>query len=146
MSVNKLMSKELLTLDLDEELEQAKQIFDTNSIHHILITEENKLVGLVTDRDVYQHLSPAIGTRKETHSDTLLLQKKLNLIMEKDLITAHDDISLNEAVVLFYDHNLSCLPIVNQHSHPVGIITWRDIIKVVALQYRKKLQASDMPS
>ena len=60
--------------------------------------------------------------------------------MARDLITATEDVTINEAVLLFYDHNISCLPIIDEHKRPIGIITWRDIIKVLALQYRRKHQ------
>ncbi len=143
MSVNELMSKAIIALDLDDDLSKAKTIFDEHKIHHIIIKENKKLVGIVTDRDLYQHLSPSIGTRKETYQDTALLQKKLNLIMSKELITAKASISLNEAAVLFHQHHISCLPIVDDNFHPIGIITWRDIIKVIALLYKKKIRQNE---
>ena len=140
MGVSQLMSKVLLSLDLDDNLAKARSLFEQNPIHHILITENKKLVGIITDRDLYQHLSPTIGTRKETYSDTALLQKKLHLIMSRDLVTAPKDITLNQAVLLFDQRHISCLPIVDDNFQAIGIITWRDILKVIARQYKKKQQ------
>jgi len=139
MSVEKIMSSNLITLELDDDLNKAKDIFESKSIHHILVLDNNELVGIVTDRDLYKHLSPAIGTSKETYSDTMLLQKKIHLIMSRNLITASADISLNEAVLLFHDNHISCLPVVNDDGQPVGIISWRDILKILAFKYRKKM-------
>jgi acetoin utilization protein AcuB len=68
-----------------------------------------------------------------------MLQKKLHLIMNRNLITAKKETSLNDAVLLFYDNHISCLPIVDDSMQPLGIISWRDILKVLALQYRLKL-------
>ena len=62
--------------------------------------------------------------------------------MARDLITATEDLAINEAVLLFYDHNISCLPIVDEKNQPIGIVTWRDIIKVLALQYRRKTKST----
>jgi len=133
------MSTNLLTLEMDDDLSKAKAIFEQHSIHHILVLNDKELVGVVTDRDIYKHLSPTIGTKNETPRDHSMLQKKLHLIMNRNLITAKEEVNLNEAVLLFYDNHISCLPIVNDKMEPVGIISWRDILKVVALQYRKKL-------
>lgn len=138
MSVEKIMSRELVTLNIDDDLEKAKAIFDTTNIHHILITDNQKLMGIITDRDVFKHLSPSVGTRKETPKDTFLLSKKIHLIMNRNLITANVSISLNEAVLLFHGNHISCLPIVNNELEPIGIISWRDIIKLVANNYKKK--------
>ncbi|MEW6991130.1 CBS domain-containing protein [Colwelliaceae bacterium 6441] len=133
------MTKQIISLDIDDNLSKAKQVFDANKIHHIMIKNGKELAGIITDRDLYKHLSPAIGTKKETPKDTILLSKKLHLIMSRELVTATENTTLNEAVLLFYDNHISCLPVVNDKFHPIGIITWRDIIKIVALQYRKKL-------
>ncbi|NQY35223.1 MAG: CBS domain-containing protein [Alteromonadaceae bacterium] len=140
MSISNFMSNKLISLELDDDLNKVKATFDSKKIHHILILDNKKLVGVITDRDLYKHLSPAIGTNKETFNDSLLLQKKVHLIMSRNLITAEADISLNEAVLIIHDNNISCLPIVDKKAHPIGIITWRDILKLLAIKYRKKLQ------
>jgi acetoin utilization protein AcuB len=59
--------------------------------------------------------------------------------MNRNLTTASVNDTLNEAVLLFHDNHISCLPIVNDKMEPLGIISWRDILKVIALQYRNKL-------
>jgi acetoin utilization protein AcuB len=103
------------------------------------VLNNRELVGIITDRDMFKHLSPSVGTRKESAKDTLLLNKKIHLIMSRNLVTALEDMSLNEAALLFHDNHISCLPIVNSRFEPTGIITWRDIIKIIALQYKDKL-------
>jgi len=144
MSLEKVMSRELITLDLDDDLEKAKSLFDQHPIHHILIVNGNELLGIITDRDLYKHLSPDIGTNKETARDSSLLQKKVHLIMSRDLITANKEMSLSEGVLLFHDNHISCLPIVDNNFHLIGIITWRDILKILALQYRLKLANAEL--
>lgn len=125
---------------MDAPLSKAKEIFERQNIHHLLITDDDGLLaGVMTDRDLYKNLSPSIGTSQETHRDTALMQKKLHQIMARNLITSTAQQSLNEAVLLFYDNHISCLPVVDEQNKAIGIITWRDILKVLALQYRKKL-------
>lgn len=133
------MSTNLITLEMDDDLGKAKAIFDQHKIHHILVLNDKELVGVITDRDIYKHLSPTIGTKKETPRDYSLLQKKLHLVMNRNLTTASVNDTLNEAVLLFHDNHISCLPIVNDKMEPLGIISWRDILKVIALQYRNKI-------
>lgn len=140
MAVSQIMRSNLITLDMDDTLADAKGLFEHHDMHHILITDNGKLTGVMTDGDLLQHLSPTIGTRKETPQDGFILNKKVHLIMSRDVIKASADITLNEAVLIFYDHQISCIPVVDENEHPVGIITWRDIIKVIAVQYRRKTQ------
>jgi len=139
MSISAVMTKELVTLDLDGTLADAKDIFESNFFHHLLVLDEQKkLMGLITDRMLYKHLSPTIGTRKETPNDSLIIRKKAHQIMMRDVVTAPPTLSLNEAAFLFYKHSITCLPVVNELQQPIGILTWRDIIKVLAVQFIKK--------
>ena len=140
MSIEKIMSKNIITLNIDDNLGDAKRAFDKYPIHHLLILNNKELTGVFTDRDLYKQLSPTIDTRNETPRDATLLRKKVNIYMSRELITATLNTSLNEAVLLFYDNRISCLPIVNDNFEPIGIITWRDIIRIIALQYRQKLR------
>ncbi|MDG1751921.1 MAG: CBS domain-containing protein [Thalassotalea sp.] len=147
MSLSSFMTKDVITLEIDDNLSKAKQIFDNHNIHHILIKNGKELAGIITDRDLYKHLSPSVGTKKETPKDTALLSKKIHLIMSRELVTANANTTLNEAVLLFHDNHISCLPIVDENFHPIGIISWRDILKIIAIQYRMKLasQSSKNP-
>ena len=143
MKIESLMCKKLITLSMDSPLSKAKEIFENQNIHHLLITDDDGLLaGVMTDRDLYKHLSPTIGTNQETHRDTALMQKKLHQIMARNLITSQAHQSLNEAVLLFYDNHISCLPVIDNDNKAIGIITWRDILKILALQYKKKLSAN----
>ncbi len=143
MKIENLMAKELITLSMDASLSKAKQVFENHKIHHLLVVDdEDLLAGVITDRDLYKHLSPTVGTSQESHRDITLLQKKLHQIMARNLITVQAQHSLSEAVLLLYDNHISCLPVVDKNDKPIGIITWRDILKVLALQYRKKQTAN----
>lgn len=133
MSLSKIMSTTLITLDMDSTLSDAKTIFAHHKIHHLLIVDErNELMGIITDRDLYKHLSPTLGTIKETHQDLVFQKKKVHLIMSRNPVTATKDISLKQAVLLLHENHISCLPIVNEQDELVGIVTWRDILKLLA--------------
>lgn len=143
MKIENMMTRKLITLSMDSTLANAKEIFESNNIHHLLVTDDDgTLAGVVNDRDLYKHLSPTVGTSQETHRDTALMQKKLHQIMTRELTTAQPHLSLTKAILMFYDNHISCLPIINEDNVAVGIITWRDVLKVMALRYRKKLTQS----
>lgn len=147
MTVSHIMTRDVISLDLDNTLEDAKKIFESHRIHHIMIIgDDHALAGIITDRDLYKHLSPSIGTLKETRLDLAMLRKKVHLIMEREVVTARPNLCLNEAAYLFHKHHISCLPIVDDKEHPIGIITWRDIIKLLAYQFKKKkvLEQNDL--
>lgn len=143
MKIEDLMSKNLLMLSMDSPLSKVKTLFESNQIHHVIITDDEGLVaGVMTDRDLYKHLSPTVGTSHETYRDTALMHKKAHQVMTRNIVTIKSYQTLNEAVLLLYDNHISCLPVVNKEDLPVGIITWRDLLKVLALKYRKTLETN----
>jgi len=138
MALKNFISKKLISVDMDDELTKVKAVFSEHNIHHLLVTEDKILVGIITDRDLYMHLSPNIGTRKETHADAALLRQRAHQIMSRNLITASPSMGIYDAILKFHDHHISCIPIVDENNAPIGIITWRDIVAILAKQYRQK--------
>ncbi len=131
MSVATIMTKQPFTLGLDQTLADVKALFDRRHIHHVLVTEKQKLVGVVSDRDLLKNLSPAIGTAAQTTKDLATLNKKVHQVMSRDLIVLQEHDDILDAIRLFNEHNISCLPVVNAKHHPVGIVSWRDILKAM---------------
>ncbi|HFD88047.1 MAG TPA: CBS domain-containing protein, partial [Gammaproteobacteria bacterium] len=96
--------------------------------HLPVVDEENRLVGIVSDRDLRSQLTPFIHTPAETARDTALLQRHVHLIMARNPVTAvpDDEIDYGARQLLF--NQISSLPIVDEEDHVVGIVTWEDLL------------------
>ena len=138
MSLKNLMSTNIISVRMDDDLNKVRDLFKAHNIHHILVTDKDTLVGVLTATDLYKHLSPNIGTHKETQADISLLHQKAHQIMSHELFTATPSMGIYDAILKFHDHHLSCLPIVDEENKPIGILTWRDIIAIVAKHHRQK--------
>jgi acetoin utilization protein AcuB len=132
MNVQQIMTKKIVTVGLDDSLALVKKIFDDLKFHHLLVIESNKLSGVVSDRDLLKALSPNLGTISATLNDEATLKKRVHQIMTRKLITLHPDAAVRDAVSLFNTHKISCIPIVDTDFKPLGIVSWRDILKAVA--------------
>ncbi len=133
MKVEKIMSKRLITVEMDDRLKVVKVIFDNANIHHLLVVEADKLFGVISDRDMLKALSPNIGTLSETRRDAVTLNKRVHQIMTSDPVTLAPDSDISDAVEIFNNYDISCIPVVDDKNKPVGIISWRDIIKAIKL-------------
>jgi len=133
MNVKEIMSKELMTVKMDDKLKAVKVIFDNVNIHHLLVVEADKLFGVVSDRDMLKALSPNIGTIVEMNRDTITLNKKVHQIMTNEPVTLAPNADISDAIEIFNNHDISCIPVVDDKNKPVGIISWRDIIKAIKL-------------
>lgn len=131
MSVQDIMTRSVVSVGVQDTLATVKQIFANAGFHHLLVVEGDELIGVVSDRDLLKALSPNIGTPLETPDDTLTLEKRVYQIMSTNLIVLLDDACVGDAVNTFNNHAISCIPVVDRQQRPVGIISWRDILRIL---------------
>jgi acetoin utilization protein AcuB len=130
MVMRDVMTTRIVTVAMDDRLEVVKEIFDTMHFHHLLVIDEHaKLSGIVSDRDLLRALSPYVGSAAETARDLATLNKRVHQIMSRHPITLHPQSTAAEAVGLLLAHRISCIPIVDDEFKPVGIVSWRDLLK-----------------
>ena len=133
-SLGGVMTTRLVTVELDDPLEVVKRIFDSVKFHHLLVVDTGKkLCGVISDRDLLRALSPYIGTASENARDTATLNKRVHQIMSRQLVTLPPEATVAEAVKVFLEHRVSCIPVVGPGFKAVGIVSWRDILKSLTL-------------
>lgn len=107
------------SLSPDHYLYEANDLMAKFRISGVPITQEDKLVGIITNRDL----------RFETDHN-----KKISEVMTKEnLITAPEGTTLEQAKGILTKHKIEKLPIVNDKGELKGLITIKDIEK--AIQY-----------
>jgi acetoin utilization protein AcuB len=131
MSVKHIMSRSVVTVAMDDPLSRIKEAFDRHGFHHLLVVDAGQLVGVISDRDLLKSLSPHLGTAAETTRDLATLNKRAHRIMSRQLITLREDASIHEAIEKLSGGKISCLPVVDAANHPVGIVSWRDVVKAI---------------
>lgn len=130
MEVKSIMTRRVVTVELDDSLAVIKQIFDAMKFHHLLVIDEDrKLCGVISDRDLLRALSPRVGTLSESARDAATLNKRAHQIMTRQPITLRPEATLEAAVELLLERRVSCLPVVDESFRPVGILSWRDLLR-----------------
>jgi len=129
--VENIMSKTVVTVDMDDPISLVKEIFENTCFHHLLVVESGILQGIISDRDLLKALSPNLGTVAETRRDKETLNKRAHQIMTRKPITLKPSATMSSAIKLFNSHTISCIPIINSKHEVEGIVSWRDIFKVL---------------
>jgi acetoin utilization protein AcuB len=129
MSVQTIMTQRVVTVGMDDKLSVVNDVFQHCKFTHLLVVEEGVLVGIVSDGDLFKAISPNIGSSTESFKDAATLNKRVHQIMTRKPVSLRDDASIDDAIDLFNAHRISCIPIVNKANKPVGIVSWRDILK-----------------
>jgi len=102
------------------------QLFHERGFRHPLVTDEQgNLVGVISDRDVIRCFGPGQGANQE-----VLQQISASQIMSTDLITISAKAGLDQAVNMFLDYGINCLPVM-QGPKLVGILTTTDLFLVL---------------
>lgn len=106
-----------ITLNENALIGDALKLMAENKIGGIpVISKDRKLRGIVTNRD--------LRFEKE-------LNKKIADVMTtKNLVTANEDVDLKKAENILQKHKIEKLPVIDKNDFLVGLITFKDIIKV----------------
>ena len=104
-----------ITIGKEGTVGQVKELMSLHKIGGIIVKDNsNKLLGIVTKRDLFFEYDDA---------------KSVQDVMTKDLITAPEGTSLDDAKTIFINNKIEKLPIVNSSGELVGLITSKDIYK-----------------
>lgn len=131
MLVQSIMTAPVATVSLDDSLSTVKEIFDNVHFHHLLVVEDGALFGIISDRDLLKEISPNIGKAAESAGDLATLNKKVHQVMTRKPVSVAPETSIENAIGLFRESGVSCMPVVDEENRPVGILSWRDVFKVI---------------
>ena len=129
MSVKAFMTPDPVLVGMDDTLEKLREIFDLHQFHHVLVVEDNQLVGVVSDRDYLKAISPNVGKGVATEKELATLNKRVHQIMSHHPVSVRAADSIQAAVDMFRNNDVSCLPVLNDDGRVVGILSWRNLLK-----------------
>ncbi|WP_076412728.1 CBS domain-containing protein [Shewanella sp. UCD-KL12] len=128
IKVSEIMTTRVVTIEMDDRLTVAKEIFDHAPFHHLLVIEHNELQGVLSERDYLRALSPNIGNINETERDSETLHKRAHQVMSRNPITIAPQHSIKFASQRMLEHDIGSLPVIEQ-GKIVGVITWKDLLR-----------------
>ena len=123
MKVNEIFIKknrQVITITLEATLQQAMKLLIDNKISSLPVIDENdELIGIVSDKDIFVSL----------YSDTSnITEKTVKDIMSVDLIVGIESDDLNYVAGLMTNNKIRHIPIVDKNKI-IGMISVGDIVK-----------------
>ena len=130
MSVDKWMSKRLITVNQDDPASLAFELLLTNDIRHLpVVGQHNTLVGILTDRDLHEAVVPADPSRSTRSMYHTVRNIKIRKIMTPNPVTVGAQAPIREAAQILLDRKIDCLPVINADGRLAGILTSTDILE-----------------
>ena len=111
MKVKDIMKK-IMAVD-DVSLKQAAKIMAEKKVGSLVVMEDDKIEGIITERDVLKNVDR--------------LQSKVSKIMTNKVITISQDASIDEAARLMRDNCIKRIPVMKGEVI-MGIVTATDVI------------------
>ncbi len=124
-TVGDVMSSPVLALDVGGLVDDAINLLEENDLHHLPLTRSGLLVGLVSDRDLYRALDEP--------------DKPVSQVMTRQLVVTTPDTPLRDAAGAMMERKISCLPVVDADTFPVGIVTIADVMSYLVTHPSLKL-------
>ncbi len=114
-----IMTKEVVSVNQDNTLEEVKKLLFEKRIHHIpVVDDENKLVGIITSWDLIKSQKPF-----NEYGDI-----KVAELMTKNVAALGPNELIGAAAMIFLKNLFHGLPIVDDDGKLVGIVTTHDLL------------------
>jgi len=152
--VREIMTEQVISLEPQDDLARAIKVMQDEEIRHVpIMDEQEKFVGLVSDRDILRNL-PYAGRRPPsppkkfrehlfaTNSWTKSLLLPLESVMVRKVLHILPGCSVCEAAEILYTKKISCLPVVDKQEKLRGIVTVTDLMRALLTAYEPAEKAA----
>jgi len=128
MFIKLWMQRDVVTIAPDTPLGEAAEIIRQNSFRHLPVVKDEKLVGIITQKDINQALPSAIDSSLGSENRVIAAQAKISSFMVNQPITASPMDPLENVALLMRKFKIGAVPVV-ENDKLVGIVTETDIFR-----------------
>ncbi len=115
-----VINKSPVSVDVETSITVAAQIMTNQKVSSLLVTREDKLIGIITDRDL----------RSRVVATSLDIHHPVSHIMTPNPAQIMGNRTLFDALALMTERNIHHLPVIDQQTLvPLGMVTASDIIR-----------------
>ena len=133
--VSTIMTKNVVKLNLSDDLTKAEMLFKKYHIRHIPVVYSNKIVGMLSYTDLLRiSFADAIDDDEEIVDTTVYNMFTVEQVMAKKLVSISPETTIKEAAEILSQKEFHALPVCEEELL-VGIVTTTDLIKYLIDQY-----------
>lgn len=128
MYVSSKMSRNIVSVFPEASISLAFKLLREQHVRQLPVVDNGKLVGMVTEA-LLNEVSPSKATSLSIYELNYILEKtKVADIMEKNVVTCGEDMSIEQVALLMNENDINMVPVVDSQTMIKGIITRNDII------------------
>lgn len=130
MRVQDIMSREVEAVAPSTEASAAWERMKRKGIHHLVVLEDGRLVGVISDRDLG-------SSRARTFRDG----KQVADLMTEHVIAVTPESTVRQAANRLRGHSIGCLPVLKEGKLK-GILTVSDLLEVLGRGVERPIEHS----
>jgi acetoin utilization protein AcuB len=125
------MSTPAITIREDVPLQGVREILRARNFRHLPVVDgDNRLVGMVTDRDLRSAYPSTMLDEAESRIELArMAQTPVRAIMSTELVTLAPTSTLDDALFLLDREMVGAIPVVDEQNCVTGVFSIRDLIK-----------------
>ena len=128
-TIESIMTKEVVTCDINQPLRDVNHLFATHHIRHMPILSEEALVGIISKTDIMRiSFGNIFGDEEVDDDDEVFDMLSINQVMKHSPVTVEASTPIHEAARTFAQSEFHALPVTN-NGKLVGILTTTDVIR-----------------
>ena len=125
------MKKNPATATPEMSISEASAKMKAEKVHRLPVLDDDKnLVGVISEKDIMLAAPSPASTLSTYEINYLLSRLKVRTIMSRNPVTITSDTTIEEAVKLMVENDLSCLPVMD-NGYLSGIVSKSDLFKIL---------------
>lgn len=132
LRAKQIMASPVVALSQETHVEKAWELIRDRRFRHVpVLSEEKKLVGIISDRDILREaarMGNIIFPPKDEDSHE---QRTVGQLMKTKVLTAGPNTGIREIARAMFTERIGSMPIVDDEDNLVGIITRSDILRAL---------------
>ena len=128
MRVKTLMSLRVISVPGTTPVLEARALMQKERIRHLLVVDDGRLQGIVTDRDIRLNLPSPATSLSVWEINHLLARLTVASVMTRSVIVIDPERAAREAARIMVDHKIGALPVLDG-ERLLGIITETDLLR-----------------
>ena len=125
MAIGDYARREIASIESSASIQAAATAMAEQSVGCLLVNENGRFAGIVTDRDV------ALRTLRERLDPA---KTPVAEITARDVVVIHEKRPVRLAMGLMKKHGLRRMPVGNQQGEIIGLVTWDDLVALIATE------------
>jgi len=126
--VSKIMTKNVITLDINQDLLDACRLFLRNKIRHLPVVKGRKMVGILSYNDILRISFGEVYDDKSFIDQTVYKMLTIEQIMAKNPVKIKPYYSVHRVAKILMKNKFHALPVTQNH-HLVGMVSTTDLLR-----------------